>query len=199
MAREDDGFFRKGENFFADPGEKLIPIAAGQIPAAHAIREEDIPSVELSGGGQIKAQAARTVARHEKQFGARPPGGKRTGLPEELGGTNRAKALGQAEGEHGVGLQAKKGGVGMVVHGTTSPLREIGGVPDVIPMAVGKKKRIGFEVFLFQKVKEALWCVDGETVAAEIDQVGIGGGEAAGVGQRLKHGNSSFKLEESED
>ena len=100
--------------------------------------------------------------------------------------------MGEAEGEHGVGLEAEEGGVGMVVDGATGPFGEVGGIPDVIPVAVGEEEGVRLELFFLQKIEEALGGIDGEAVAVEVEKVGVGGGEAARIGQRFRHRNSSF-------
>ena len=105
----------------------------------------------------------------------------------------------QAEGEHGIRLQAEKSGIRMVINRATGPVSEFGGVPDVVPMTVGEEEGVWFKFFLFQKVEEAFRGVDRQEVSAEVDEVGVGGGKATRVGQRLKHGISSFRLDEDED
>jgi len=84
--------------------------------------------------------------------------------------------LGQAAGEHGVRLKAEKCGIGVVVDGAAGPCGEVGGIPDVIPVAVGKEKGVWLELFFLQEVEKPLGGIDGQTVAVEIDNVGVGGG-----------------------
>ena len=91
--------------------------------------------------------------------------------------------MGEAEGEHGVGLEAEEGGVGVVVDGATGPLGEVRGIPNVVPVSVGKEEGVRLELFFLQKVEEAFGGVDGQTVAVEVEKVGVGGGEAARVGK----------------
>lgn len=93
----------------------------------------------------------------------------------------------EAEGQHRVRLQAEERSIGMVVDRTTGPVRQIRGIPDVVPMAMGKKKRVRFELLLFEKIEEAFRGVDGEAVAAEVDKVGVGGSEATAEGQGVRH------------
>ena len=183
----------QGEDLFPDAGEKLSAVAAGEIPAAHAFGKEDIPAVQLPGTGKIKTEAARAVSGNEEQPGNSPGRRDGAGLFQELGGRDGAETLEQAEAKHGVGLEAEKSGIGMIINGATGPVGQVGGVPDVVPVAVGEEEGVGLDFFLFQKVEEALRCVDGEPVAAKIDQVGVGGGEAAGVGQGLRHQDSYLK------
>ena len=106
--------------------------------------------------------------------------------------------MGQAERKHGVRLEAQKGGVGVIVDGAAGPGGEIGGIPDVIPVAVGKEKGVWLEFFFLQEVEKTLGGIDGESVAAEIDEVGVGGGKTASIGQRFRHRNSSFWFDEDE-
>jgi hypothetical protein len=51
----------------------------------------------------------------------------------------------------------------------------------MVPVAVGEEKGVGLDFFLFEKVEEAFGGVDGEAVAGEVEEVGVGGGEAAAV------------------
>lgn len=78
VARVNGGFSGKGKDLFSDAGKQQFTIAAGQVPAAHAIGEENIPAEKLMLGREIKAQASRAVAGHEKKFGAGPCLGKRS-------------------------------------------------------------------------------------------------------------------------
>ena len=107
--------------------------------------------------------------------------------------------MGQAESEHGIGFQAEKSGVGVVVDGASGPFGQVSGVPDVIPVAMGKEKGVGFNLFLFQEFQKTFRSVDGKAVAVHVDQVGVGGGKAACVKQRFKHRSSAFRLDEDED
>ena len=107
--------------------------------------------------------------------------------------------MGQAEGEHGVRLKAEKRGIGVVVDGAAGPLSQVGGIPDVIPMAVGEEEGVGFDFFLFQKIEKTFGGIDGEAMTVEVDEVGVGGGEAARKDQRFRHENSPFSLDEDED
>ena len=107
--------------------------------------------------------------------------------------------MGQAESEHGIGFQAEKSGVEVVVDRATGPVGQVSGVPDVIPVAVGEEEGVGFDLFPSQEIQKTFRGVDGEAVAAEIDQVRVGGGKAACVKQRFKHRSSAFRLDENED
>jgi len=97
--------------------------------------------------------------------------------------------LGQAEGQHGIGLLAEKSSIGMIVDGATGPVGKISGVPDVVPVTVGKEEGVGFDLFLFEEIQKTLRGVDGEAMAAEVDEVGIGGGESAAIDQGFRHGD----------
>ena len=57
----------------------------------------------------------------------------------------------------------------MVIDGASGPLRDSSGVPDMIPVAVGKKEGVRLNFFLFQKIEKALGGVDGEEMAIEVD------------------------------
>ena len=46
---------------------------------------------------------------------------------------------------------------------------------------------MGLDSFLFEKVEKAFRSVDGEAVIAELQKVGVGGGEAAAVAQGFRH------------
>ena len=76
----------------------------------------------------------------------------------------------------------------MVVDGASGPLRDICGVPDMIPVAVGEKEGVRLEFFCFKEVEKAFGGVDGEEMAIEVDQVGVGRGEATRISQRFFHG-----------
>ena len=199
VAGENDGLIRKGEDFFTDAGKKEVAISSRQVPAAHAIGKEDVAAEKLASGGKIEAEAAGAVAGNEEEFGSGPGGGDGTGLFQQSGGADRAEALGEAEGEHGIGLETEKGGVGMVVDRAAGPVGEVGGVPEVVPVAVGEEEGVGLEFFLFEEVEKTLGGIDGEAVAVEVEEVGVGGGEAAAVAQGFRHENSPFSLDKDED
>ena len=82
----------------------------------------------------------------ESGLGPRGWGGSR--FVEELGSANGAEFLGKAEGKHGIRFEAEEGGVGMIVNRATGPFRNLGGIPDMIPMSVGEKEGVRF-YFLF--------------------------------------------------
>ena len=199
MTGINDGFPGKGENLFPDAGKEQLTIPAGQVPSAHAIGKENIPAKELVLGRKIETETSRAVAGDEKKFGAGPCFGKRSRFPEEAGGVDRAKALGQAKGEHGIGFKTKKGAVRVVIDRATSPLHQISSVPDMIPMPMGKQQGVWFDLFFFQKIQEALRCIDGETMTAEVEKVSVGGGEPARKDQGFRHGNLPVSMDEDED
>ena len=70
----------------------------------------------------------------------------------------------------------------MVIDGASGPLRDSCGVPDMIPVAVGEKEGVRLEFFCFKEVEKAFGGVDGEEMAIEVDQVGVGRGEATAKG-----------------
>jgi hypothetical protein len=189
----------EGENFFANARKELIPVAPRKIPAADPIRKENIAAKKLVGGRKIKAEAAGAVPGDVEEFGLGPFSRHGAGFVQEPGGSDRAETLGEAEGEHGVGLEAEEGGVGVVVDGATGPVGEVCSIPNVVPVSVGEEEGVGLDFFLFEKAEKAFRSVDGEAVIAELQKVGVGGGEAARKDQRFRHENSPFSLDEDED
>lgn len=187
MARINSGFSGKSEDFFSDAGQKKVTVAAGQIPTAHAISKENVSAKKLIFSRKIKTEAAGAMPGNEKEFGAGPGFRKRTGFLEELGGVDWAKPLGQAERKHGIRLETEKSGVGVVVNGATGPIGEVGGVPDVVPMTVGKQEGVRLDLFFSQEVEKTLWGIDRKAVTSEVDHIGVGGGQSARVGQRFTH------------
>jgi len=88
------------------------------------------------------------VAWDVEESGLRPRGWERSGFVEELGRLNGAEFLGKTEGEHGIRFEAEEGSVGMIVNRTAGPFRNVGGIPDMVPMSVGEKEGVRFD-FLF--------------------------------------------------
>ena len=78
----------------------------------------------------------------------RPGGWGRSRFVEELGGVNGPEFLGKTEVEHGIRVEAEEGSVGMIVNRATGPFRNVGSIPDVVPMSVGEKEGVRFN-FLF--------------------------------------------------
>ena len=189
MPRVDGGVSGKGENFISDAGEEKIAVTPGKVPATDAIGKKDIPAKELVGAGEIEAETSRAVAGYEQEFSIGPAGWDGAGLWQELGGTDGAKPLRKTEGEHGVGLEAEKSGIWVVVDGAAGPFGEVGSIPDVIPVTVGEKKGIWLELFFLQKVEEALGSINRQTVAMEINHIGVRSGESTAVAQRFGHGS----------
>ena len=187
MTGVDHGLAGESQNLFADPGQKLIAVAAGEIPTAHAIGKKNVPSEELTGFRKIKTETARTVSRNQQQLGAGPRRRNGARLFQEPGGANGAEALRQTEGEHGIGFETEKRGVGVIVDGATGPIGKVGGIPDMVPMAVGEEKRVGLELFLLEELKETFRCIDRDAMPSQIDQVGVGGGKTAAEAQRFGH------------
>ena len=83
-----------------------------------------------------------------EESGLGPGGWDGSRFVEELGGLNGAEFLGKAEGEHGIRFEAEEGGVGMIINRATGPFRNLGGIPNMIPMSVGEKEGVRFD-FLF--------------------------------------------------
>ncbi|KRP32904.1 MAG: hypothetical protein ABS32_02070 [Verrucomicrobia subdivision 6 bacterium BACL9 MAG-120820-bin42] len=123
-----------------------------------------------------------------EKLGIGPRDGGWGGVGQKMSGLDRAEALGQAEGEHRVGLKAERGGVGVVGNGATGPIDKVGGVPDMVPVAVGEEKGVRLHFFLFQKIEKALGGIDGEEMAVKVEQVGVGRGKATRISQRFFHG-----------
>ena len=165
-----------------DSGDQEFSAAPGEIPATDSIGKEDVTAEKLFRLGKVEAEAAGAVTGDVEKLGVGPRGGGWGGVGKKLGGLDRAEALGQAEGEHRVGLKAEGSGIGMVISRATGPIGEVGGVPDMIPVAVGEKEGVRLEFFCFKEVEKAFGGVDGEEMAIEVDQVGVGRGEATAKG-----------------
>ena len=118
----------------------------------------------------------------------RPGGRGRVQIIDRLSRMYGLQFFGETKGEHGVGVEAEKGGIGMVVDGASGPLRDSCGVPDMIPVAVGEKEGVRFEFFCFKEIEKALGRIDGKEMAVEIKNVGVGGSEATRISQRFFHG-----------
>lgn len=73
----------------------------------------------------------------------------RCGFVKKLGGLYGAEFFRKTEGEHGIRFNAEKSGVGMVVDRATGPFSQVGGIPDVVPVAVGEKEGVGLDFLLF--------------------------------------------------
>jgi hypothetical protein len=141
----------------------------------------------LSATRKIEAEAARAVTGDVEELGLRPVGWGRGGFVKKLGGLDGAELFGKTEREHGIRLKAEKSGVGMVVDGATSPFGKVGGIPDVVPVAVGEKEGVGFHFLLFQKIEKTFGCIDGKEMAVEIEEICVRGSKAACVGQKFVH------------
>jgi hypothetical protein len=101
----------------------------------------------------------------------RPRGWGRIEIVDRLSRTYGLQFFGKTKGEHGVGVEAEKGGIGMVVDGASGPLRDSSGVPDMIPVTVGKKEGVRFEFFCFKEIEKALRRIDGKKMAVEIEEM----------------------------
>jgi len=187
VAGIDDGGIGEWKDFFSNSRKEKFLASSGKIPATDPIGEKDISSVELFGVRKIEAETSRAVARNVEDLGVGPGGGWGGGVVDELRRGDGADFLGKAKGEHGVGLKAEEGGIGVVVDGALSPIGDVGGVPDMIPVAVSQEQRVGFDFFLFQEVEKAFGGIDGKEVAIEVVDVGVGSGEAACEGEGFVH------------
>jgi hypothetical protein len=182
-----DGGIGEWKDLFSNSREEKLLAPSGEIPATDPIGEKDISSVELFGFRKIEAETSWAVARNVEELGVGPGGGWGGGVVDELRCGDGADFLGKAKGEHGVGLKAEEGGIGVVVDGALSPIGDIGGVPDMVPVAVSQEERVGFDFFLFQEVEKAFGGIDGKEVAIEVVDVGVGSGEAACEGEGFVH------------
>ena len=187
MAGIDDGGIGEWKDSFSNSRKEKLLASSGEIPTTDPIGEKDISSVELSGFRKIEAETSWAVARNVEELGVGPGGGWGGGVVDELRRGDGADFLGKAKGEHGVGLKAEEGGIGVVVDGALSPIGDIGGVPDMVPVAVSQEERVGFDFFLFQEVEKAFGGIDGKEVAIEVVDVGVGSGEAACEGEGFVH------------
>jgi hypothetical protein len=187
VAGIDDGGIGEWKDLFSNSREEKLLAPSWEIPATDPIGEKDISSVELFGFRKIEAETSWAVARNVEELGVGPGGGWGGGVVDELRRGDGADFLGKAKGEHGVGLKAEEGGIGVVVDGALSPIGDIGGVPDMVPVAVSQEERVGFDFFLFQEVEKAFGGIDGKEVAIEVVDVGVGSGEAACEGEGFVH------------
>ena len=128
------------------------------------------------------------MSRHMEELRVRPRGGGRVKIVNRLSRAYGFQFFRKTKREHRVGVEAEKGGIGMVVDGARGPLRDSCGVPDMIPVAVGEKEGVGLDFFCFKEIEKALGCIDGKEMAVEINNVGVGGSEATRISQRFFHG-----------
>jgi hypothetical protein len=187
VAGVDDGGNGEWKDLFSNSRKEKLLAPSWEIPATDPIGKKDISSVELFGFRKIEAETSGAVAWDVEELRVEPGGGWGGGVVDELRCGNGADFLGKAKGEHGVGLKAEEGGIGVVVDGALSPIGDIGGVPDMIPVAVSQEERVGFDFFLFQEVEKAFGGIDGKEVAIEVVDVGVGSGEAACEGEGFVH------------
>jgi|APGre2960657468_1045069.scaffolds.fasta_scaffold12941_4 hypothetical protein len=180
MTRINSSLWRKRENFFLNACDEEVSTSSGQIPATDAIGKEDVSAEKLVSLWEVEAKATWAVSWNVEKFGLRPSGRGRSFFLEELGCVDGLDFFGETESEHGVGFKTEKGGVGMIIDGASSPLCDGGGVPDMVPVAVGKKEGVRFKVFCFEKIEKTLGGIDGEKVPLEVEKVGVGLGEPAG-------------------
>jgi len=183
----DSGLRGKGQNLFLDARDQDVSTSSRQVPAADSIGKEDIPAKKLVRLGQIEAEAAGAVSRHMEKLRVRPRCGRRVEIVDRLSGTYGFQFFRKTKREHGVGVEAEKGGIGMIVDRASGPLRDGCGVPDMIPVAVGKKEGVGLEFFCFKEIEKALGGIDGKEMAVEVEKVCVGGGEATCISQRFFH------------
>ena len=116
------------------------------------------------------------MSRNMEKLRVRPRGRGRVQIIDRLSRMYGLQFFGETKGEHGVGVEAEKGGIGMVVDGASGPLRDSSGVPDMIPVAVGDKEGVRFEFFCFKEIEKALGRIDGKEMVVEVEKVGVGSG-----------------------
>ncbi len=75
----------------------------------------------------------------------------------------------------------------MIVDRASGPFGEVGGIPDMIPMSVGEEEGVGFKFFFAEKIEETFGGIYREEVTVEVEEVGIGGGEATGEDEGIWH------------
>ncbi len=168
MARINSSLWWERENFFLNACDEEVSTSSGQVPAADAVGKEDVSAEKLVSLWEVEAEATWAVPRNVEKFGLGPSGRGRSFFLEELGGVDGLDFLGEAESEHGVGLETEKGGVGMIIDGASSPLCDGGGVPDMVPVAVGKKEGVRLKIFCFEEVEKTFGGIDGEKVPLEV-------------------------------
>ncbi len=180
MARVNSSLWWERENFFLNACDEEVSTSSGQVPATNAIGKEDVSAEKLVSFWEIEAKATWAVSWNVEKFGLGPSGRGRSFFLEELGGVDGLDFFGEAESEHGVGFETEKGGVGMIIDGASSPLCDGGGVPDMVPVAVGEEEGVRFKVFCFEEIEKTLGGIDGEKVPLEVEKVGVGLSEPAG-------------------
>lgn len=122
-----------------------------------------------------------------EESGLGPGGWGGSRFVKELSRANGAEFSRQTEREHRIRFEAQEGGIGMIVDRTTGPFRNVGGIPDMVPVSVGEKEGVWFDFLFLKKIEEAFGGIDREKMAVEIQKVGIRCGKTAGVGQKLIH------------
>jgi len=180
MARINSSLWWERENFFLNACNEEVSTSSGQVPATDAIGKEDVSAEKLVSLSEVEAEATWAVSWNVEKLGLGPSERGRSFFLEELGGVDGLDFLGETESEHGVGFETEKGGVGMIIDGASSPLCDGGGVPDMVPMAVGEEEGVRFKVFCFEEIEKTLGGIDSEKVSLEVEQVGVGLGKPAG-------------------
>jgi len=179
MARINSSLWWERENFFLNARDEEVSTSSGQVPATDAIGKEDVSAEKLVSLWKVEAEATRAVPWNVEKFGLGPSGRGRSFFLEELGGVDGLDFLGETESEHGVGFETEKGGIRMIIDGASSPLGDGGGVPDMIPVAVGEEEGVRFKIFCFEEIEKTLGGIDSEKVPLEVEQVGVGLGKPA--------------------
>jgi len=180
MARVNSRLWWERENFFLNACDEEVSTSSGQVPATNAIGKDDVSAEKLVSLWEVEAEATWAVPWNVEKLGLGPSGRGRSFFVEKLGSVDGLDFLGEAESEHRVGFETEKGGVGMIIDGASSPLCDSGGVPDMVPVAVGEEEGVRFKVFCFEEVEKTFGGIDSEKVALEVEKVGVGLSEPAG-------------------
>ena len=179
MARINSSLWWKRENFFLNACDEEVSTSSGQVPATDAIGKEDVSTEKLVSLWEVEAEATWAVSWNVEKFGLGPSGRGWSFFLKELGGVDGLDFFGETKSEHGVGFETEKGAIGMIIDWASGPLRDGGGVPDMVPVAVGEEEGVRFKIFCFEEIEKTLGGIDSEKVPLEVEQVGVGLGKPA--------------------
>ena len=163
---------RQWEYFFADALEEQWPVSARQIPAPHALPEENIARNEQLIAGEVKTEASWAMTGHMKAIDPqstnviRPPL-----LQQKIGGAGFVLNIESVPlkkrpvFEHGNGIRMKG-------HTATMPELNFRGVHHMIEMPVGEQKPVNFVPGKI--IIGSLWSVEKKVSRRCFEKVGIG-------------------------
>ena len=171
MPRINNGLRRESKDFCANPLEEQRAISTRQIPAAHPLAEEDIPSDELAGFWKVKTQTSRTMAWNVK-------GGKLQScyvgdLPflQQAVGLNRLHINVEAVLFKKIPILHHRNRIGVKCYLASVATLDQCGIRHMIKVAVGEQKPIDF---LIRKMSiRALWSVEENVPLWGFKQKGI--------------------------